>query len=419
MKQLILKIIVFSILTFLPTFIFAQDLHSSANLIVTSGKGVGNITIGMTKSEVETILGKGSDDSWFSRLEYWELGIIAEYDKVTNKVTEITVLFKGYDKFKDFKGKIEGDVTSLPEILAKYGQPLNSDSRNLTNETTNYVKFDGIAFWFSDGKLKQSTITPIANTASQKPEIITNVKKTIADINCKYLLSFENCRDILFATKRQDFLNQFGTYENYQQLGFAETEFSNIWLINSVTFSEGTLGFKPSNEIEWNEDIKTIIKQLGEPTERSKFKNYIGVKTEVVKYSDKTLIFEKGKLKFIKFTRPESKLEADVAKFDRENNGKSNVTPETNAKNLASQMESDYKELLDQLDAKNREGMRIVNSEKLAIAAGGAFKKAVEKKLDKVRSAGDSLIDSFNKKYSGKIPSWMVKGIADKWRPVQ
>jgi hypothetical protein len=52
-----------------------------------------------------------------------------------------------------------------------------------------------------------------------------------------------------------------------------------------------------------------------------------------------------------------------------------------------------------------------------AIAAGGLFKKAVQDKLDKVKAAGDAIIDSFIKKYQEKIPAWMLKGIKDKWRP--
>lgn len=81
------------------------------------------------------------------------------------------------------------------------------------------------------------------------------------------------------------------------------------------------------------------------------------------------------------------------------------------------QMESDFKTLLDELDAKLREGERIIQSEKTAIAAGGLFKAAVQKKIDKVISAGDGLIDSFNRKYQGKIPTWMAKEIIAKWRP--
>ena len=415
MKQLIINITVFSILAILPTFIFAQDLPSSANLIVSRGKGVGNITLGMTKSEVEAILGKGVDNSG-ARLDYWELGISVYYDKTTTIITNITVLFKGYDKFKDFKGKIEGDVKTLPQILAKYGQPLDSETRNLTNETANYVKFDGITFWLSDGKITDVAVTQMANIDLQRPNPFSGTKKTIADIDCKYLLAFENCRDILFATNRQDLLQQFGMYEDYQRLGFAEINFSNIGLINSLTFSEGTLGFKPADGISWNEDLKNVTKILGEPEKLSKIKNSNGVKSEVAKYSDKTLIFEKGKLKYIVFTRPENKMESDVAKYEREKNANLNQTPETKAKNTASQMETDYYVLLDQLDAKIREGERIVNSEKLAIAAGGMFKKAVEEKLDKVRESGISLVDSFSKKYQGNIPSWMVKGILDKWK---
>lgn len=406
MKQLIINITVFSILAILPTFIFAQDLPSSANLIVSRGKGVGNITLGMTKSEVEAILGKGVDNSG-ARLDYWELGISVYYDKTTTIITNITVLFKGYDKFKDFKGKIEGDVKTLPQILAKYGQPLDSETRNLNNETKNYVKFDGITFWLSDGKITDVAVTQMVNADFKKPN---GNQKTIADVDCKYLLEFENCRDILFASNRQNLLKQFGMYEDYQKLGFAEINFSNIGLINSITFGEGTLGFKPSNGIEWNEDLKTIIKQLGEPTERSKFKNYKGVKTEVVKYSDKTLIFEKGKLTYITFTRPENKMESDLAKYEAN-------LPETKAKNLASQMEADYKTLLDELDSKLRIGEQIVQSEKTAIAAGGSFAKAVKDKIDKVTAGGDAIIDSFIKKYQGNVPAWMLKGIKDKWRP--
>lgn len=88
------------------------------------------------------------------------------------------------------------------------------------------------------------------------------------------------------------------------------------------------------------------------------------------------------------------------------------------AENEANQMEADYKSLLNQLDTKLEEGNRIIRTEMTAIAAGGMFKNAVQKKLDRVRDAGDSLIDQFSKKYQGMIPAWMVKGIQEKWRPI-
>lgn len=416
MNRLILHIIVFSFFSFLPKFNFAQDAPSSANLIVSRGKGVGDIKIGMTKSEVEAVLKNGIDDSWSARIEYRDLGFMVKYDKETKKVTEVNVFFKGYDRFRNFTGKMEDDVKTLPQILAKYGKPLDLETRNLTSETTNFVKFDGITFWLSDDKITEVAITPIVNPDLIKGNHIPGTPKTIADIDCKYLLSFENCRDILFGTNRQNFLQQFGMYEDYQKLGFEEINFSNIGLINSLTFSEGTLGFKPADGINWNEELKNVTKLIGQPEELSKIKNSNGVKSEVAKYADKTLIFEKGKLKYIKFSRPETKMESDFAKYEREKNSNLNQTPEAKAKSTASQMESDYYVLLDQLDAKIREGEQIVNSEKLAIAAGGMFKKAVEKKLDKVRESGISLVESFNRKYQGKIPDWMVKGILDKWK---
>ena len=80
-------------------------------------------------------------------------------------------------------------------------------------------------------------------------------------------------------------------------------------------------------------------------------------------------------------------------------------------------MEADYKTLLDELDSKLRIGEQILQSEKKAIAAGGSFAKAVKDKIDKVAAGGDAIIDSFIKKYQGKVPAWMLKGIKDKWRP--
>ncbi len=280
-----------------------------------------------------------------------------------------------------------------------------------------------------------------ANSVSKTTELLTvlnnllgNFQPTSAPIakkpgtlaDCKIILS-DGCRNYFMQATINDLRSQFTLRESsadfYRGEGFEVSVEPSSGGVLKVKFYK-SFGKKPADNIKWGDKVSKVQEKYGQG-KYSRFTN------EYLDFDGIKMEFWSGELSFINFERDrtaselvaynirqgmnyEAKAETERAEAARE----ALITPQEKAKRIAAQMQSDYNELLDQLDAKLREGDRIVKSERLAIATGGVFAKAVKNKLDKVRRSGDSLIDTFGKKYQGKIPAWMVKGIQEKWRPV-
>ena len=220
----------------------------------------------------------------------------------------------------------------------------------------------------------------------------------------------------------QAYFGKSDSYGDYYRLGI------HFWYYNDNKLEEITFqGIAPSDEyspfvgkpgkkVDWSATAEETIAQYGTPNNRSELYDYT-----YLKYGNCVFNFKFNKLVSVvikDFAAKNAREDATASNY-KQTSKPTQENDKENAKRLAEQMESDYNDLLEQLEAKLREGERIVNSERLAIAAGGMFKNAVQKKINKVTAAGDSLIDQFSKKYQGKIPMWMVKGIQAKWRPVQ
>lgn len=247
-------------------------------------------------------------------------------------------------------------------------------------------------------------------------------RKALAD--CQYVLEDTGCAKFVGKTlsEIQAIFGKSDSYGDYYRLGIHFWYFNDVKL-EEITF-QGVISDKnyspfvgqPGKKINWNATTEETIAQYGTPNEQSELYDY-----KYLKYGNVVFTFKFNKLvsAVIKDFDAKKIREATTAGNERQIPKTTQEDEKENAKRQAEQMESDYNELLNQLDAKIREGMRIVNSEKMAIAAGGMFKKAVQNKIDKVTAAGDSLIKSFGEKYKGKIPAWMVKGIQEKWRPIQ
>lgn len=303
---------------------------------------------------------------------------------------------------------------------------------NYIDKTGTYKSADDYGF-FATSVSKTIELLNVLNdlieSVQQKATSVVKKAGTFAD--CKFILT-EDCQNYFMQSTINDLRSQFTLRENsaefYKGDGFEVSVEPSSGGILEVKFYK-SFGKKPSNNIKWGEGISKVQEKYGQG-------KYSRFTQEYLNYPGIELEFWNGDLSFITFKRERttSELLAYNIRQVKEYEAKTKTelaeatiqalkTPEQKAKEIADakvrkeeQMQTDYEQLLDQLEAKIREGERIINSEKTAIAAGGIFKKAVENKLDKVRESGISLVDSFSKKYQGMIPSWMVKGILDKWQ---
>lgn len=261
----------------------------------------------------------------------------------------------------------------------------------------------------------------------EKSVLTLSPSKTLADLNCEFILS-ETCDQILMRASEKEIKNYYGNSFRQSYLFYGDSShvpvfsFYSVGLVFEIYFFPGS--GKIREGINWGDKKSAVIGKFGDPKTSYKSKNVDGDKYEIIGYDGMEFQFTKNKLNKIILRNKLSESEAAAVhakhmaeKADAEIAANS---PEAKAKIKAekeNQIEADYKTLLDELDIKLREGDRIIKSEVTAIVAGGEFKKAVQNKLDKIKAAGDGLIAQFGKKYEGMIPTWMIKGIADKWRP--
>ena len=423
MKQFIIPFTIIATLVLLPTCSFAQSLQSSEDLVVIPGVGVGNIKLGMTKSELATIVPNSVDDSWYARLTFNDLGIQAEYDKTTDRVNKIIVDYEGYEKRKKFNGKLEDDLKTLPQLQKKYGEPIYASSY----DGIDYARFDGIVFLLGNGKLKEARII-----AKKKLNPISENKITINEF--KYILS-EGFKGFIFSLTQNELCTQLNlkdcSDENLShKYGISAFADKSTGKIIKIEFDERGK-WKPNDNLKFGEKLKKVQEKYAGGSHAS------FTLSEYLRFNGFEMQFYNGKLFKIIFERNKTEEEAFFEKIIAEEknrtesierakelaieNKKSSQQKIDEAKEKAqretAQMEADYKTLLDELDSKLRIGEQVLQSEKKAIAAGGSFAKAVKDKIDKVAAGGDAIIDSFIKKYQGKVPAWMLKGIKDKWRP--
>jgi hypothetical protein len=304
---------------------------------------------------------------------------------------------------------------------------------NFSDNTGTYKSTEYYGLFANSGSEAIELLTILnALLESYQPSEAPTEKKAGTLADCKYILS-EGCQNYFMQATINDLRSQFTLRESsaefYKGDGFEVSVEPSSGGIIEVKFYK-SFGKKPSNNIKWGEGMTKVREKYGQGS-------YSRITQEYLNYPGVELEFWNGDLSFITFKRERtsSELLAYNIRQVKENEAKAKTklaeaaieaqkTPEQRAKETADakarteeRMLIDYKELLDQLDVKLREGDRIIQSEKTAIAAGGIFKAAVQKKLDKVISAGDSLIVSFNRKYQGKIPTWMAKEIIAKWRP--
>lgn len=436
MKQFILTFTFFAILAILPIGLFAQHNPFPDCNFVLEDAGCKSY-FGYSEAKVQSLFGVAE-----SYGDYYRYGVHLYYGSGLQKITFYGIKPKS-DYIRTFSGKPSRNLNwgaSPEEVISKYRQHDSQKKWELSNYVLTELYYDkNIVLSFYDNKL--ASITLIDQKEIQEAVVEKTNKLENAFADCQFIIEDVGCRK--FYGKSGVELNSiFGEMPkngSYSNLGIWFYMWSpsreKAETVGEVKFygkdiGDGTrFSGRPGKNLDWNASPSDVIKIYGKPASQSEWTNSDKTVESAMGYGgDLSMRFENEKLVEITLTNPKYIEESDAYLVkEKQKYLEEKKTAETRivqekaketAENEANQMEADYKSLLNQLDTKLEEGNRIIRTEMTAIAAGGMFKNAVQKKLDRVRDAGDSLIDQFSKKYQGMIPAWMVKGIQEKWRPI-
>lgn len=437
-RQIFLAIAIFSILAILPIIIFSQGTATqSANPNFTNQlqklnqylKTFDNGFYGFVEIVNDTLYVryKSGKSAYFKMSDISEVSILDDYSnspkvafmcKDNKKCIGSDFVRPNDNPYLTFQRSGEFDPNELFSLLSSLVKTYKEGaiSTITTIDTSKNISTPTIQ---TPKTIQTPTPTPTPTPVALKTGMLSD---------CKIILS-EGCRNYFFQTPISEISNELGikaqydkdiSMDLYRGDGITLIVDPTTGRISSLTITEyNKLGLKPNNKVKWEANWEKVKKEFGEG------RSY----NDGIHYPTFTVDFRFSKLYSVTFFGPKDSKEEEAAYWNRrrtdiqagkesEREAEIAANPPEAIERKKQQMEIDYNELLNQLDAKLREGERIVNSEKMAIAAGGLFKQAVQNKIDKVIAAGDSLIDQFGKKYQGIIPAWMVKGIKDKWRPV-
>lgn len=168
MNKVLGTVLLLFILLIVTTTGFPQS-----NCTIEPGKGCGKLMLGMTKSEIKSMLGETQEDRFTGTLEYAKLGLVVQFEDSTNRTKTILFITNpkvwGNEKFNAFSG-------SLPKNLS-FQASLNQLTQTLANpiENNNYgevtiVKYQGVEFGFRDKKLMYVEVNKSDAAASTKEE---------------------------------------------------------------------------------------------------------------------------------------------------------------------------------------------------------------------------------------------------------
>jgi len=261
------------------------------------------------------------------------------------------------------------------------------------------------------------------------PEIAAS--NPAAGLDCKYILDFEKCRNVLFAMSSRDVLKKFGETKGekfgmvakYTYKGMIidvantdlveEVEFKGYSMLDSDLRSPFTERV-PAQDIGWGAGKDKIIKRFGKPQSETRMKGVDGQKLEHLWYDNDHLNFdfEDGKLIAINIKRKVSDDEYARMRqnLQRERDEiEARKTPAQRARDKAMEearvIQYEFDRLHESLDLlQNRantmiRGMSVTNPSK---------RYAQEKDVSLLRSEGIRMIEDLLKKYKGRLPANVI-----------
>lgn len=436
MKRNLLTITLFSILAILPVNIFAQqNPFPGCNFVLEDASC--KSYFGYSEAKVQSLIGVAE-----SYGDYYRYGVHLYYGSGLQKITFYGIKPKS-DYIRTFSGKPSRNLNwgaSPEEVISKYRQPDSQKKWELSNYVLTELYYDkNIVVSFRDNKL--ASISLIDQKEIQKGIQEAIVEKTNklenAFADCQFIIEDVGCRK--FYGKSGEELNSiFGdTPKNgsYSKLGIWFYMWSpsrdKAKTVGEVKFYGKNIGDgtrfsgKPGKNLDWNASPSDVIKIYGKPASQSEWTNSDKTVESAMGYgNDLSMRFENEKLVEITLTNPKYIEESDAyLEKEKQKYLEEKKTVETRivqerakekAKSEATEMEADYKSLLETIELYNEEGERILKQNMTLMAMGGQWAEDVRKKLDKVNAKMDSAIDRFLKKYEGQVPDWMIKGIQAK-----
>lgn len=140
---------------------FSQNNASSTESLIVAGKGLGVISIGSGRSEVEKVIGDGENRSKYDNVyfvDYPAKGIQISYANRTDKVHAVFFYNKQarYENFEAADVKTDKGVswTSSPkDVLKAYGKPKDHFKDDDGGRNWQRIVFAGIDFRFENMRL--------------------------------------------------------------------------------------------------------------------------------------------------------------------------------------------------------------------------------------------------------------------------
>jgi hypothetical protein len=255
----------------------------------------------------------------------------------------------------------------------------------------------------------------------------TPVAPPPAAADCKYILEFEKCRNVLFAMTSSEVLKAFGQTEG-KQFGMVTQyaykgliiDVANTGRVEEVEFKGYSMldfNFKspytertPAADISWGSGKDKIVKRFGKPQSETKMKGVDGQKVEFLFYDNNHMSFDFEKGKLVKIT-VKRKISDDEYAQMRKNYQQQQAeiearkTPAERARDRAREIQVLFDDLHESLDSLMNQANAKV---RMYSVTDYGRRAAQEKEVAAILSLARERIESFLKTHAGKLPQNVI-----------
>lgn len=432
---------------------------SLQNCIVEAGKGCGQLKLGASRQEVEDLFGGSIEKAGQFGITV-VLGTSKKLEQINFIFTEGSINITEQQSF--YKGRLEkglGARSSPEQFINAYGRPVNRKESEFLGSQNTVLYFNGLEAYFTDNVLSQVIIKPTGSIkqVEETKEKEIDLKETDRNINfdallsnidimtagttaknvapqavtpkpdCKYIMDFENCRNILFNMTSKQVLEYFGKTEGKQYGMVTEYLYKGIKVlvantdrVESVEFIGFSMmdfkrkqpysEYKPLANIDWGDSKGKITDIMGKPQNVQKLKSVDGDKVEVLYYSNyhESFEFVNGDLVRMEFKRKPSDEEYATMRSNLQRQRDSLEalkTPQQRAKERAAELMAAFNELHERIDFYVGEINKNIKSYSVT-----DYNKRRNEEAGVSNLKGDliKIIDQFLNAHKGQMPPSMI-----------
>lgn len=449
------------LITFCLFICIAQFAQPLQNCIIVPGKGCGTITLGASRQQMETLFGKNLENAATN-------GVSMLFD-ANGFVKQLGFHFSESpyiigDQPSVFKGQLEHSLnakSTIEQFIQVYGTPVSRKNEEFIGTATTILNFNGMDVFFADNVLSHVVIKPGGMLADAKvkpveydPEAVTidfdklysnidilatnsnsktsSLRVDIPRLDCKYIMDFEKCRNILFTMSAKEVLEHFGKTEGRQYGMVTEYAYkgikilvANTGIVESVEYygysgmdfkrKDPFKEFRPYEDINWGSDKGKVTKMMGKPEHVLRLKSVDNEKVEVLYYDDKHSSFEfvSGKLVGMEFKRKVSDEEyAKMRQHLRRQNDSLEAlkTPAQRAKDREHEVSLAFTEVQNRIKVYINEINKLIGSYS---TTNIALRSDQERAVSALSSEVFRIVDDFLKKYKGELPQKVIDHLLD------